>query len=58
MMSRHAPEQIRPRSGWGFVFAVGGSVDIISAKTIATGIISEGCSQVELAQPLNCKSKS
>lgn len=38
----------------GLVFAAGGSADIILAKTIATGLIGQGCARVDLVQPLNC----
>ena len=55
MIIRHVLEQIGHRSRRGLVFAAGGSADIILAKTIAAGLVSQGCSQVDLAQPLNCR---
>ena len=58
MIIRHVLEQTGPTSRRGLVFAAGGSADIILAKTIAAGLVSEGCSQVDLAQPLNCRSLS
>lgn len=58
MTLQHVLEQIKHRSRRGLVFAAGGSADIILAKTIAAGLVSEGCPQVDLAQPLNCKNLS
>jgi hypothetical protein len=51
-------DQIGPRRARGLVFAAGGSADIILAKALAAGLVREGCSQVDLAQPLNCKNLS
>ena len=42
----------------GIVFAAGGSADIILAKTIASGLVREGSTRVDLAQPLNCEALS
>ncbi len=56
MIFRQVLEQIGPRRGRGLVFAAGGSADIILAKTIAAGLVKKGCTQVDLAQPLNCRS--
>ena len=58
MIIRHVLEQIGHRSRRGLVFAAGGSADIILAKTIAAGLVGEGCSHVDLAQPLNCRNLS
>lgn len=58
MIIRLLLEQIGHRSRRGLVFAAGGSADIILAKTIAAGLVGEGCPRVDLAQPLNCRSLS
>lgn len=58
MIIEYIVELISSRRGRGIVFAAGGSADIILAKTIAAGLISQGCSQVDLAQPLNCRALS
>ena len=55
MITQQVLEQISPRRGRGIAFAAGGSADIILAKTIAAGLVSQGCSRVDLAQPLNCR---
>ena len=55
MIIQRVLEQISPRGGRGIVFAAGGSADIILAKTIAAGLVGQGCSRVDLAQPLNCR---
>ena len=51
-------EQIGLPRRRGLVFAAGGSADIILAQTIAYGLIREGCTTVDLAQPLNCEGLS
>ncbi len=51
-------EQIGLLRRRGIVFAAGGSADIILAKTIASGLVREGCTRVDLAQPLNCEALS
>lgn len=58
MIIQSVLEQINPWRGRGLVFAAGGSADIILAKTIADGLVSGGCTQVDLAQPLNCRALS
>ncbi len=54
MIVRQILEPIEPRRRRGIVCAAGGSADIILAQTIAAGLIRQGCSRVDLAQPLNC----
>jgi len=46
------------KRGRGIVFAAGGSADIILAKNIAVGLVSNGWTHVDIAQPLNCKKLS
>lgn len=58
MIIRLILRQIGHHSKRGLVFAAGGSADIILAKTIASGLVGEGCTHVDLAQPLNCRSLS
>ena len=55
MIVERVGEQIGLRGGRGIVFAAGGSADIILAKTIAGGLVRRGCSRLDLAQPLNCR---
>ena len=56
MIAEKVAEQIAGRIETGLVFAAGGSADIILARTVAEGLMRRGCSRVDLAQPLNCKS--
>ncbi|MCB9545270.1 MAG: hypothetical protein H6706_05175 [Myxococcales bacterium] len=58
MITRHVLEQIGHDNRRGLVFAAGGSADLILAKAIAERLISDGCSHVDLAQPLNCRGLS
>tara|TARA_B100002052_G_scaffold228692_1_gene211250 strand:+ start:413 stop:1321 length:909 start_codon:yes stop_codon:yes gene_type:complete len=51
-------EQVEFKRQRGIVFAAGGAGDIILAKNIGKNLIERGCSQVDLAQPLNCRTLS
>ena len=55
MIVQRILDQIKPSRGRGIVFAAGGSADIIIAKTVAAGLVDQGCCHVDLAQPLNCR---
>jgi hypothetical protein len=54
MNIEHLIHRIGAKRGRGIVLAVGGAADMVIAKSVATGLVSRGCGQVDLAQPLNC----
>lgn len=55
MIVNHLRAQLSPACARGLVFAAGGSADIILAKVIAAELARNGCTRVDLAQPLNCR---
>jgi hypothetical protein len=55
MNIEHLIHWISARRRRGIVFAAGGTADIVIAKSVAAGLGSRGCGQVDLAQPLNCR---